>query len=184
MNQKGFVNIILVLVIVTLVGVVGYFTFVNRVKTYTDKGFGFSFEYLSKYSVSSEGRTEYAEEVLTLTSNPRKLLIIDACRGEYTIQVKKSDISFNQLERDAQSKYNYISDLSIDFKTIDGHKAFRVSGINKVGADFTGKHTKDYLEDFILFDNGNTYIELYPCSNEYYNRDEISQMFSSFKFGK
>ncbi len=109
---------------------------------------------------------------------------MDACRGEYILEIEKSTISFDQLEREAKSKYNYISNLSIESKTIDGHKALRVSGINKVSTGFTGKHTNDHPEDFILFDNGNTYMGLYPCSDEYYNRAEVSQIFSSFSFVK
>src|SRR3989344_5398734 len=86
MNQKGFANIILVVVIVILVGAVGYFAFVKKSepvaqqptptpiqtktstptpttkdetsswKTYTNSSVGFSFKYPADWKVSDDGK--------------------------------------------------------------------------------------------------------------------------------
>jgi hypothetical protein len=156
----------------------------EKSNTYVESSFGFSFEYSSRYNVSRELKNPDADEVLIITSDLKKLKIVDACRGEYDIQIKRTGIPFDQLERDAKSKYDYISDLAIESMIIDGHRAFRVRGTNKIGTDSTGQHIKDYPEDITLFDNGKSYIVLYPCSDEYYNSNEVGKMISSFRFEK
>lgn len=205
MKQKEFVNIVFIILVFIFAGASGYVILVKKPavtailkelitgnktynKTYVDEDFGFRFEYPDKYFISI-GDHDKPNKWLYITSDPGKLNRMDGCTREYTMLAEKYDIALGQYELEAvKSKYKYIDNICIESKIIDGYKAIRVrgTGITPIGFHDTPRNgiKNNNPQDFILFNKGNTHIGLYPCSKQYYNPDEISQIFSSFRFVK
>ena len=169
MNQKGFANIILVVVIVILVGAVGYFAFVKKSepvaqqptptpiqtktstptpttkdetsswKTYTNSSVGFSFKYPADWKVSDDGKGD-----INLTDSNKTYMLEGGAMSPIVIQyyVDNSGANIN----------TYLSGGRAPLKSILKPGTIKIGG--KTAYVLQGTTAPVYHDDRLVFYNG------------------------------
>ncbi len=162
MNQKGFANIILVIVIVILVGTVGYLGFVKKSepiagrltptpiqtqksaspnqtanwKTYTNSQYGFEFKYPANYVVTKT--PEENNKFVTFSVN------------HFQVVVYPSDLSIDAFIKDQAQSYLISNYQKINFS---GQSAYEGIGQGMTSAYVIYLKNKGYIYRLILNTN-------------------------------
>lgn len=190
MNQKGFSNIVLVVIIIVLVGVAGYFTFVKKLgplaqqpapkdeiigwETYNNNSLGFSIKYPSDAKPSIELNDQDKLNRLTGFGKSTDKSSGKLLPGKY----KYFEVRLEEdTDPDVGIKYGGFLDSKLVSKDI---KLDGVSGYKAV--ETVGYDGGDPFVEFGARHNGDIYhIIFYGDVNV---SEEEQQILSSFKFTK